>query len=466
MVKQKGRRKRFDYWLKLVLISIIYFSLAVSCSKDAPVDPAIHDGGGDTIVPFDKVPALTDMVVYEVNMLAFGPDGKFENVITRLDSIKNLGVNVVWLMPVYPKGELNGVSSPYSVQDYLSVNTNLGTIDDLKKLVKEVHKREMAVILDWVANHTSWDNQWITNDSWYVKDANGNIISPPGTTWTDVAELNYNNSTMKAEMIRSMKFWISECNIDGFRCDAVDFVPFDFWKQAIDSLKAMPGRNLIFLAESGKKECLTSGFQLDYSFDFQSKLKEVFSTGTAATSLTVVNTNETRGLPTGTTKLRYITNHDIYAWENPPSKQFVNNDGAIAAYVVAAFMGGVPLICTGQEIGYPSTISFFKLNPIDWTTGQVIFNQYKKVMQTRKANSLLISGTLKTFSNTDIVAFAHTLDNSQLLVFVNVRNIETSLSLPDDLKNKTWVDALNLSDIQLNESLTLKPFEFLILKNK
>lgn len=369
-------------------------------------------------------------------------------------------------MPVYPKGELKAVGSPYCVKDYLSVNPDFGTIDDLKKLVKEAHQREMAVIIDWVANHTSWDNDWISNDTWYVKDATGNIISPPGTTWTDVAELDYSNRSMRAEMIRSMKFWISECNVDGFRCDAVDYVPFDFWKQAIDSLKAMPGRNLILLAESGKTESLNAGFQLNYSWDFKTKLQDIFSNGTPATSLISVHNGEMNQLPSGTTKLRYITNHDIYAWENPPSKQFVNSDGALAAFVVTAFMGGVPLIYSGQEIGYPSTISFFNLNPVNWNSSQVIFNQYKKIMQARKENSQFIPATLKTYFNKDVVVFSHSLDNSELLVFVNVRNVVTSFTLPDELKNTSWIDALNSSDIQLNESINMTPFEFIILKKR
>ena len=226
--------------------------------------------------PVRQLPKLSEMVVYEVNPLVFGPDGTFSNTTERLSDIKDLGVNVLWLMPIFPEGQLNGVGSPYAVQNYTEVAPSLGNITDLKQLVKEAHKLEMAVIIDWVANHTAWDNPWIENDSWYTKDSQGNIINPPGTNWQDVAELNYNNEEMRNEMIKSMKFWVETCNIDGFRCDAVDFVPFDFWKQAIDSLQAMEGRSLIFLAESGKKESLTAGFQFNYSWDFQSKLVSIF----------------------------------------------------------------------------------------------------------------------------------------------------------------------------------------------
>lgn len=465
-MKILGQKIRVHRCVEFVLIVLFCFSGLVSCAIDTPDVPGGSDGDGETVVPFDKVPSLSEMVIYEVNMNAFGPDGTFENVTSRLDSIKALGVNVIWLMPVYPKGELKGVGSPYCVRDYLSVNPDFGTEDDLKALIKKAHQLEMAVILDWVANHTSWDNDWISNDSWYVKDSDGNIVSPPGTTWTDVAELNYDNQSMRQEMIKSMKYWISEYNVDGFRCDAVDFVPFDFWKQAIDSLKAIPDRSLILLAESGKKESLTAGFQMNYSWDFKSKIQDIFRNGTSATTLLSVHNNEMNTIPSGTTKLRYITNHDVYAWDGSPATQFVNNSGAVAASVATTFMGGVPLICAGQEVGYASTISFFTLNPVDWSSGQDIFAQYKKIMKVRKDYSTLITGTLKTYTTKDVIAFTHTLNDVQLLVLVNTRNAESALTLASDLKNTDWVNTFDLSEFHLSESLTMEPFEYLILKKK
>ncbi|MBN2261956.1 MAG: alpha-amylase, partial [Prolixibacteraceae bacterium] len=214
-------KKIINYnWLGIigsVILPIMFTLMYIGCSeKDDPVPEENNKQPVEIIQPFDKVPSLTNMVIYEVNPLVFGPDGTFSDVEAKLSHIKGLGVNVVWLMPIFPKGIEKGVGSPYAVMDYTDVNPDYGTINDFKRLVTAAHQLEMAVIIDWVANHTSWDNAWIDNHDWYVSDTNGNIINPPGTNWQDVAELNYNNMEMRAEMIDALKFWIEECNIDGF----------------------------------------------------------------------------------------------------------------------------------------------------------------------------------------------------------------------------------------------------------
>jgi alpha-amylase len=168
----------------LLILSLIFFISLTACDKNTGnTDDNNGIDSTKTPEPFDKVPTLDDMVLYEVNFMAFGPGCSINDVTLRLDSIKDLGVNVLWLMPLYSEGELNGVGSPYCVRDYEQVNPDLGTLSDLKTLVNEAHEREMAVILDWVANHTAWDNWWIDNTDWYTQDGSGNIISPPGTNY-------------------------------------------------------------------------------------------------------------------------------------------------------------------------------------------------------------------------------------------------------------------------------------------
>ena len=237
---------------------LILVILAAACSnKDSAADPLIP-GTDSTLVPqyetpFAEVPEISDVVMYEINERAFSTTGTFAGILPRLDSIKALSVNVIWLMPIHPIGVLNTVNSPYCVKNYLKVNPDYGTLEDLRTLVREAHKRKMAVILDWAANHTSWDNPWIENKAWYTQDGNGNIIHPAGTNWQDVADLNYNNADMRLAMIKAMKYWVLAANIDGYRCDAADYVPYDFWKQAIDTLINVPNRKLIMLAEGARK---------------------------------------------------------------------------------------------------------------------------------------------------------------------------------------------------------------------
>jgi pullulanase/glycogen debranching enzyme len=175
-MKNRNKKLAIISTILSILIPIVLGLFVITCKEDEPDKP---NPIVETQTPFADVPDLSEMVIYEVNPLAFDPDGTLADVQSKLDHFKSLGTNVIWLMPIYPKGELNGVGSPYCVRDYTSVNPDYGTVDDLGNLVDAAHNKGMAVILDWVANHTSWDNDWIGNEGWYVKDSNGNIIIPP-----------------------------------------------------------------------------------------------------------------------------------------------------------------------------------------------------------------------------------------------------------------------------------------------
>ena len=185
--------------------------------------------------PFKYVPDRRDVTMYQVNMRSFSKNGDLKAVTARLDSIKALGVNVIYLMPIYPVGVLKSVNSPYATKDYDEVGNEFGTLADLRNLIDKAHKLKIAVLIDIVANHTAWDHPWIANKEWYVQDSSGNIKYP--RNWRDVAQLNFNNKDLRLALIRSMKSWVYKANIDGFRCDYADGPPVDFWKQALDSLK-------------------------------------------------------------------------------------------------------------------------------------------------------------------------------------------------------------------------------------
>jgi alpha-amylase len=203
---------------------------------------------------------------------------------------------------------------------------------------------------------------------------------------------------------------------------------------------------------------------MTYSWDFQSKLKSIYHDGTAASSIFQTNTNEYASLPAGTQKLRYITNHDIFAWDDSPVTQFVNKKGSLGAFVADAFMGGVPLICSGQEVANATKISFFDLNPIDWSQNYEILTNYKKVMQIRGTLPEVISGNLLTYNNNDVLVFKRTDIDTEVLIIVNVRNAAIKLSLPDALKNTSWENQWDQSEIDLGSELDLTPFEFILAK--
>lgn len=414
--------------------------------------------------PFRNVPNTEDIVMYEVNLRAFSGSGNLKGVQSRLDSIKDLGVNVVWLMPIHPGGELKGIGSPYAVKNYKEVGSEYGTLDDLRNLVKEAHDRNIAVIMDLVGNHTAWDNPWIQNKAWYTTDASGNIVSPNG--WADVADLNFNNSLMRREMIKAMKYWILTANVDGYRCDYADGVPSDFWKEAIDTLKKIPDRKLVMFAEGTRKDHFSAGFNLTFGWDFFNAMKAVYNKNQSASTLSNVNTADYVNVPEQSHILRFISNHDDNAVDNAPFATFKGNKGSLGAFALTLYMGGVPLIYNGQEVGNPSKLEFFSRTPIDWKINPDITAEYKKLIAFRKESNAIKTGSIVHFTNhADIVAFKKTSGIEQVVVLVNVRDKKVNYTLDSSVANKMWTDGLTGSSVSLGTEIGLEPFSYLVLKN-
>ncbi len=413
--------------------------------------------------PFTGVPATKDMVMYEVNMQTYTP-ANFQGVEARLDSIKALGVNVIWLMPTYPIGQVKAVGSPYSVKDYNGVNANFGTLDDLRALVAKAHTLGMAVIFDWEANDTSWDNAWIANKAWYQQDGSGNIIYPPGTNYTDVAALNYNSTDMRTAMIRAMKYWVYTANIDGYRCDFADNIPVDFWKQALDTLSNIKTHKLIYLAEGTNGAEITAGFQLGYAFSYYSTLKGIFAGTQSPSALFTTNNSEIASLPSPGVKLRYITNHDDASSDGSTFTIYNSKQGALAAFVLASTMAGVPLIYDSQEVGYPNAINFFTNVPVDYTANRDIVAAYKQILAFRAANEAVKTGTLTPYNDSNVIAYEKTSGTDDVVVLVNARNAASTLNLPAALQNTSWTNGLTGATVNLGTQYTFQPYNYLILK--
>ncbi len=448
------RRKHYG------LIALVFLVL-FSCNKEesTEVEPT-----PEPEVEF-KIPATDDMVMYEVNLRAFSASGDLQGVIQGLDHIKSLGVNVIWLMPIHPIGEINSVNSPYSVRNYKEVSAEYGSLNDLKTLVEKAHDKKMAVILDWVANHTGWDNPWITNKDWYTQDESGNIISPEGTNWADVADLNFDNPEMRLEMIESMKYWIETAGIDGFRCDAADMIPFDFWKQAIDSLNEITKKDLIYLAEGARTDHFSAGFDLNFSWNFYSKLKDVFHGISTPGILYAIQQQSYNNMPAGKHKLRFTTNHDESAWDATPMVLFNGKDGALAASVVAIYLGGVPLIYDGQEVGIIENIPFFSNSPIDWALNPEMLDAYEKTIGFYVSSDVVKKGELETYAHSSVAVFTRTTGADQVLVIVNTRDENITYSMPVELDGKNWTHAIYGTVITINDHVDLSPYEYLILKS-
>ena len=440
-------------------------SLLTFCKKDATkvVSDTSYPQYG---TPFVAVPNTSDAVIYQVNVRAFSQDATLKGVTARMDSIKALGVNVVYLMPIYPVGVLKsagGLGSPYAVKDYKAVNTEFGNMDDLRSLVAAAHDRNMAVMLDWVANHTSWDNAWISNKSWYQQDAGGNIISPVGTNFNDVAALNFNNQDMRSAMIDAMKYWVLNANIDGYRCDAADFVPLDFWKQAIDALRGITTHKLIMLAEGTRNDQFKAGFNMVYGFGYYSVLEnKVFGNGNSTTTLQDVNTSEYATALPGSQVVRYITNHDVYLMDGNPIDVYGGKTGSMSAFLATAFMKGVPMIYNGQEVGCTRPMDFFYHTPIDWTTNPDMKAEYKKIIGFRNSSDAVKTGDLAVYSSDDVVAFTKSNSSQKVFVMASFRGNATTYTIPVALQG-SWKNAFTGTAVTLGTQMFLQPYQHMAL---
>jgi glycosidase len=414
------------------------------------------------------IPDRRDVSLYQVNTRAFSAAGNLKGVTDRLDSIKALGINVIYLMPLYPVGTENSVNSPYCIRDYTSIAKEFGTMEDLKSLVDAAHQKQMGVLMDWVANHTAFDHSWTKNKSWYKQDSTGKIISPPGTGWNDVAQLNFDNKDMRMEMIKSMKFWLENANIDGFRCDYSDGPPFDFWKEAVESLRTASGnKKLLMLSEGTRADHFKAGFDYNFGFRFFENLKKIYENGKSVRSIDSLNAADLKGASPGQQFVRYTSNHDVNSSDGTSLELFDGKDGELAAFVVVSYMQSIPMIYNGQEVGTPNRLTFpFTTSKIDWSINPEHTAAYKKILNFRKASETIRRGQLKTFSDNDVCVFTKQLGSKKVLVIANLRDKSLSYAIKSPLNNNSWKDAFSGKKQTLATSVSLAPYQYMILESQ
>jgi glycosidase len=452
-----------------ILFMLLSCPVLLSCSGD---------DNGSTSSPykqygsrFANMPKKEDAVIYQVNIRSFSNEGTINAIREKLSYIHDLGVNVVYLMPVYPIGQVNmagAEGSPYAVKDYKAINPDFGTLEDLQALVNEAHDMDMAVILDWVANHTAFDNGWITeHPDWYKKDAQGNIISPVGTNWHDVAQLDYDNTEMRAGMIDAMSYWVYNANIDGFRCDAADFVPQSFWMEAISKVRGIKNQDLLMLAEGTRVNHFAAGFDYTFGFGFFDALKKVYGSGKPATTLQDANAVEyANNYHSDQRIVRYTTNHDVNISDGTPLELFKGANGSVSAFLIASYMKSVPMIYNAQEIGYAQRIDFLDNVPINWSTpNEAMLAEYKKIIAFRNSSDALKRGDYAGYSSNAVAAF--TMINSEEKVFVmcNVTNAAVNYIIPVSLAATAWNDAFTNAPAATGSQVTLQPYQYMVLKN-
>jgi glycosidase len=369
---------------------------------------------------------VRDGVVYEIYPRQFSPQGNFNGITARLDELKALGVNVLWLMPIHPIGQekkKGTIGSPYAVRDYYGINPDYGTREDFKKLINEAHRRGLKVIIDIVANHTSWDSVMMKTPEFYEHDAQGRITYPHD--WSDVAELNYANPQLRRYMTDMLKYWIREFDLDGFRCDVAEEVPTEFWENARAELDKMKP-DIVMLAEGHKAELLLKAFDFDYSWPLHSALTNVLQGREPAANLHSEWEKEFREWPAGALHLRFSDNHD----ERRALARF-GEPAALAASALMFTLDGVPLIYNGMEVGDTTESgapALFEKLPIFWPIAErrpEFPRFYQQMIALRRASNALRRGTLQWLRNSDesrVVTYLRRTGEEEVLVAVNLSN--------------------------------------------
>lgn len=366
-----------------------------------------------------------DGVIYEIFPRAFSGRGDFQGVTAQLDRLQQLGVNILWLMPIHPMGKQKRkgtLGSPYAVRDFYGIDPAYGTADDLHRLVGEAHKRNLKVIIDIVANHTAWDSVMMAHPDWYTHDPAGHII-PPNPDWTDVADLNYDNAGLRHYMQDMLVHWLRDFDLDGFRCDYAAGVPTDFWEAARAALsKAKP--DIVMLAEADSPELLVKAFDVDYSWKLYGTLADVLQNGRPASSLRDTWLAEAAQYPRAALRMRFADNHD----QHRAIARF-GEPAALAATALMFTLDGVPMLYNGMEAGdtaESAAPALFEKLPVFWQNAELrpaFPRTLQQLIALRRARAALRDGAVQWLHNSDesrVLTFARHTEGESIVVAINL----------------------------------------------
>ncbi|WP_433814690.1 Ig-like domain-containing protein [Flavobacterium johnsoniae] len=421
--------------------------------------------------PFAGVPDTRDVNMYQVHIRPFSASGNLAGVTARLDNIKALGTNVIYLMPIFPHGtDSRSSASPYCIKDFKAVGSEYGSLADLRTLVDGAHSRGMAVILDIAINGTSWDHGWTVSHPEYYKRT-GTTIQQLGN-FSDIAALDLNNSATRAAIKDAMRYWIFAANIDGYRCDYANNPPLDFWSEVNSNLRSITSHNLLMLAEGDRQENFQVGFDMNYGDRwFHSGLYDIANGGPVSQRLQDQSTYEYAKATGNQQIVRYTGNHDTYTNDDGVRRPFVafkNHNGIVANFLVSAYMKGVPFLMSGQEIDYEPKTDWpwtnFKFN---WSQNPTAAADFAKILNFRTASAAIRRGDLTTYANDDISIFTKTLGSEKVIVMSNLRNASKSYVIPAALAG-TYVNPYNNNasvTLTAGSTRNFAAFEYLVLTN-
>ena len=460
-----------------LFLVLIFLMLTMACGNQKQTNGTTT--GETTATPPPAPDWAKNANIYEVNTRQFSSAGNFKAVEAQLPRLKELGVDIIWLMPIFPisqekkKGTLG---SPYAVADYKAVNPAYGTIADFKSLVSRAHALGLHVILDWVPNHTGWDHVWTKqHPDWYTR-VNGKLIAPVDpktgkpTDWTDVVDLNYDNPSMRQGMIDAMQFWLRETDIDGYRCDVAGFVPNDFWAELRPELDKI--KTVFMLAEwEDEPDQFRSCFNMNYGWSMHTLLKAIVQGARTADKIDSLRLANQKRFPAWYYQMLFTQNHDENTWNGTLDESF--GPAADACFVLCSTLEGMPLVYNGMESNLNKRLAFFEKDSIAWGNyGKTDF--YKALLTLKHRNSALWNGQaggnltkIPTDHDQQIYAFYRQRDTDRVLVLVNLSNQPLDFQLNGTGYEGTYTDVFMHGSVAMKPDMavSLKPWEYKVLTN-
>ncbi|KQT18153.1 alpha-amlyase [Chryseobacterium sp. Leaf404] len=417
---------------------------------------------------------VKNAVLYEVNIRQFSEQGNFREVEKQLGRLKKMGIDIIWLMPVHPIGVVNrkgSLGSYYSVKDYYGVNPEFGNEEDFKSLIKAIHQQGMYVILDWVANHTSWDNPLVDeHPDWYRKSRKNTFQSTRWRDYDDIIEFDYQNAALREYMTEALKYWVQEFDIDGYRCDIASFVPIDFWENARTELDAI--KPVFMLAEAEDKDLHKRAFDATYNWTLWNILHQISREETNVKTLAEAYLAEHVSIfPKEGIRMNFVDNHDKNSWEGDQYSNF--GDALKAVSVFTAMMDGIPLIYSGQEAGLNRSLEFFEKDPIEWKSHE---NEdlYKTLFTLKHQNQALWNGPhggemvrIMNDKMEQVMSFVREKNGDKVLVFINFSRDPALVQFDTSFDISVYTNLFTgkLHSITGTFILEMAPWDYLILHN-
>jgi glycosidase len=429
--------------------------------------------------PYEPVPDVQlthpewsrSATIYQLNQRQFTPEGTFRAAEAHLPRVRELGVDIVWIMPVNPIGEVNRkgpLGSPYAVKDYLAVNPEFGTLDDLRHFVATAHDLGLRVILDWVANHTAWDNHLTTeHPEWYARDWKGDFRPTPWWDWEDIIDLDYSQPALREYMTEAMKYWVREVDIDGFRCDVAGFVPVDFWENVRRELDGI--KPVFMLAEWETRDLHVRAFDMTYGWSWNETLHRIAKGVADVEALKLYYAWNDRFYQRDAYRMLFVSNHDKNAWEGTEYEQF--GDALEPAIVLSVVSEGMPLLYNGQESGSDKRLAFFDKDEIEWREdpqGEL----YRRLFALRKAHRALWNGSwggrmvrVPNSDETSVLSFVRAVEGDRVFAAFNFSGSEQTVTLGDGPQAGEWADAFDGTAVTLaqDEPITLPAWGWRVL---